>query len=174
MLNKKTLKTILTFTENQQAAPSFIVIYILTWLAWHNQIFTAFIGVQGDFFARIDAALSSIDKNQYFVVFMITCLVFLIRLGYGFLTFKSRELLNSSDDTFINARDDQVFAKNDDIANLMATLTKTKQQLAASKEREKKLLEEKNTAIKKLLALQNELEEAKADIALLDKSTNDN
>ncbi len=174
MIKKKTLKTILTFTENQKPAPSFIVIYILVWLAWHNQIFTAFIGIEGDIFTRIDAALSAIEKNQYFVVFMISCLVFLIRLGYGYLAFKSRELLNSSDDFYINAREDQIFEKNDDITNLMAALTKAKQQLAASKEREKTLVEEKNTAIKKLLAAQNELDEAKADIALLEKSTQNN
>jgi hypothetical protein len=82
--------------------------------------------------------------------------------------------LNSSDDTFINAREDQIFEKNDDIANLMSALTKAKEQLAASKDREVKLAEEKNTAIKKLLALQHQLDEAKADIALLTKSTVDN
>jgi hypothetical protein len=174
VINKKTLKAILSFTENQKPAPSFIVIYILTWIVWHNQVFTAFFSVQGDFFTRIDAALLSLEKNQYLVVFLITCLIFLLRLGYGYLTFKSRELLNSSDDTFINAREDQIFEKNDDISNLMSALTKAKEQLAASKDREAKLAEEKNTAIKKLLALQHQLDEAKADIAMLTKSTVDN
>lgn len=60
------------------------------------------------------------------------------RLLVDYFSFKSRELLNSADDDFVNARDDQKFSQNTDIANLMATLTKTQQQLADSKVKEKK------------------------------------
>jgi len=170
VINKKTLKSILTFTENQHPAPSFIVIYILTWLVWHNQLFTHFISAQGDFFTKLTAALASINDNQYIVVFLFTCIIFIIRLVVNYLGFRSRELLNNSDDDFANARDDQKFAKNSDIANIMATLEKTQQQLLDSKSREKKLLTEKNTAIKKLLSLQHELDEARADLDILHKT----
>lgn len=40
---------------------------------------------------------------------------------------KSTELLNSSDEGFTNARDDQHFEANKDIAQLMATLTSVKE-----------------------------------------------
>ncbi|MFT5004174.1 MAG: hypothetical protein ACI952_002535, partial [Flavobacteriales bacterium] len=79
------------------------------------------------------------------------------------------ELLNSVDDDFVTDRDDQKFAQNADIANIMATLVKTKQQLVDSKAREKKSISDKNDTIKKLLSLQHELEEARADIDMLNK-----
>ena len=169
MINKKTLKSILAFTENQNPAPSFIVIYILTWFFWHNQLFSYFINAQGDFLTKLTTSLTSLEENQYLVVFLLTCIVFLGRLMINYFSFKSRELLNSADDDFVNDRDDQKFAKNSDIANIMAALTKTKHQLVDSKEREKKVIAEKNDAIKKLLSLQHELDEARADIDLLNK-----
>ncbi len=171
MINKKTLKSILSFTENQHPAPSFIVIYILTWLVWHNQLFSYFINAQGDFLTKVTTSLTSLEKNQYLVVFLLTCFIFLGRLMVDYFSFKSRELLNSADDDFVNARDDQKFTQNTDIANLMATLTKTQQQLADSKAREKKVISERNEAIIKLLNLQHELDEAKADINILNKVT---
>jgi len=170
VINKKTLKSILIFTEHQHPAPSFILIYILTWLAWHNQLFTHFISAQGSFLSKLTTAILSIEDNQYFVVFLFTCLIFITRLIVNYLSFRSREILNNADDDFANARYDQKFVKNNDIANIMATLTKTQQQLIDSKEREKKLSAEKNAAIKKLLAVQHELDEARADLDILHKT----
>lgn len=169
MINKKTLKSILSFTENQNPAPSFIVIYILMWLFWHNQLFSDFIDAQGDFLTKVSTSLTLLEENQYLVVFFLTCLVFLGRLMINYFSFKSRELLNSADDDFVTDLDDQKFAQNADIANIMATLVKTKQQLVDSKAREKKLTSDKNDAIKKLLSLQHELDEARADIDMLNK-----
>ena len=170
MINKKTLKSMLSFSESQHPGPSFIVIYIATWLAWHNQLFSHFINTQGDFFTKVSAALSAIEDNQYIVVLLLTGLIFIVRLGANYLSFKSKELLNSADDDFVNVRDDQKFAKNTDIANLMATLTKTQQQLAETRAREKKAVTDKNDAIKKLLSVQHELDEARADIDMLNQS----
>jgi len=167
VINKKTLKSILNFTENQHAAPSFFAIYIITWLVWHNQLFTDFINAQGDFFTKISTSLTSFEENQYLIVLLLTCIIFLVRLVINYISFKSRELLNSADDDFVNARGDQKFAQNSDIANIMAVLTKTKQQLVESKARETKVTSEKNEAIKNLLKLQHELDEAKADIEML-------
>tara|TARA_B110000116_G_C16764375_1_gene550068 strand:- start:1016 stop:1537 length:522 start_codon:yes stop_codon:yes gene_type:complete len=169
VINKKTLKSILSFTENQNPAPSFIVIYILMWLFWHNQLFSDFIDAQGDFLTKVSTSLTLLEENQYLVVFFLTCLVFLGRLMINYFSFKSRELLNSADDDFVTDLDDQKFAQNADIANIMATLVKTKQQLVDSKAREKKLTSDKNDAIKKLLSLQHELDEARADIDMLNK-----
>jgi len=169
VINKKTLKSILSFTENQNPAPSFIVIYILMWLFWHNQLFSDFIDAQGDFLTKVSTSLTSLEENQYLVVFFLTCIVFLGRLMINYFSFKSRELLNSADDDFITDLDDQKFTQNADIANIMATLVKTKQQLVDSKAREKKLTSDKNDAIKKLLSLQHELDEARADIDMLNK-----
>ena len=170
MINKKTLKSMFSFSENQHPAPSFIVIYIATWLTWHNKLFSHFINTQGDFFTKFSAALSAIEDNQYIVVLLLTGLIFIVRLGVNYLSFKSKELLNSADDDFVNVRDDQTFAKNTDIDNLMVTLTKIQQQLAETRIREKKALTDKNNAIKKLLTVQHELDEARADIDMLNKA----
>ena len=171
MLSKKTLKSLLSFTENQHPAPSFVLIYIFTWFAWHNQLISAFIGASGDFWQRANIALTSLTDNQYVLVFFISCLILLLHLAYNYARFKSTELLNSSDEMFTGARDDQHFEQNKDIAQLMATLTSVKEQLAKTREREKKAIVDKNDAIKKMLNLQHELDEAKADIQLLGSKT---
>ena len=170
MIDKKTLKSILSFTENQTPAPSFILIYILTWLAWHNQLFSNFIDAQGDFLTRVTTSFSSMEENQYLVVFFITCLIILVRLAFHYFSFRSRELLNSSDDIFESMRDDQKFAKDSDIGKLMESFSKTKQQLVDAKVKEKEAIADKNETIKKLLSLQHELDEARADIEVLTKA----
>lgn len=174
MKNKNTIKSLLTFTESQNPTSSFIVIYIMTWLAWHNQIITHFLSAHGDFLTKISTAFKAIDDNQYVVVFLLTTLIFIIRLVISYAKFRSQEIIDNTDETFTNARSDQKFAKSNDISTLMDTLSKAQQQLAESRDREKKLITEKNTAMKKILSLQNELEEAKADITLLSsvKATN--
>lgn len=173
MVNKKILKSIHSFTENQRAAPSFVIIYIVTWLVWHNQLFTHFINANGSFLNKVTSAMSSIDDNQYLVVFFLTCIIFLMRFAFNYLSFRSRELLNSTDDTFANVGDDQLFSENSDVANLMTTLTKTKQQLADVKVREKKAIADKTEMMKKLLSVQGELDEARADIDVLKKTQQD-
>jgi len=52
----------------------------------------------------------------------------------------------------------------------METLTKTKQQLIDAKISEKKAITDKNNTIKKLLNLQHELDEARADIDVLNRA----
>lgn len=169
MLSKKTLKSLLSFTENQHPAPSFVFIYLFTWLAWHNELISAFISASGDFWQKANIALTSITDNQYVVVFFISCLILALRFFYNYMRFKSTELLNSSDEGFTNARDDQHFEANKDIAQLMATLTSVKEQLVKAKEQEKKAIADKNDTIRKMLNLQHELDEAKADLQLLNK-----
>ena len=65
---------------------------------------------------------------------------------------------------------DQKFEKNSDMAKLISTYEKTKKKLIDVSEREKIAIAEKNTAIKQLLMSQHELEEAKAEIAILTKA----
>ncbi|PKI17878.1 hypothetical protein CXF71_01860 [Colwellia sp. 12G3] len=124
---------------------------------------------QGDFLTKVSTSLVSLEENQYLVVLLLTCIVFLGRLIINYFSFKSRELLNSADDDFVTARDDRKFAHNTDVANVMAALTKTKEQLVDSRAREQKAICERNDAIKKLLNLQHELDEARADIDMLNK-----
>ena len=171
MLSKKHLKSLLSFTENQHPAPSFVFIYLVTWFAWHNQLISAFIGASGDFWQKLNVALTSVTDNQYIVVFFISCFILVIRLVYNFLRFKSTELLNTSDQNFVTARDDQKFEVNSDIAQLMSTLNSVKEQLAAAKAREKIAIASKNETIRTMLGLQNELEEARADVQLLRRET---
>lgn len=92
--------------------------------------------------------MSSIEDNQYIVVLLLSCLILLSPGGGNYLSFKSREVLTPADDYFVNARDDQKFAENSDIVNLMAILTKTQQQLVETKAREKKAVTDKNNVIK--------------------------
>lgn len=169
MLSKKTLKSIHTFNEHQRPGPSFVIIYILTWFAWHNQLITSFFTTHGDISVKASAAFSSLEENQYIAVFFITCVIFFIRLVINYLGFKSSELLNATDEDFAIGGDQQQ-TKNSDLAKLMATYEKNKQKLVDANEREKIAIAEKNAVIKKLLVTQHELEEAKAEIEILTKS----
>jgi hypothetical protein len=168
VINKKTLKSIHSFTDEQNLGPSFIIIYIITWLVWHNQLFSYFMSTEGDFLTKITTSLTSLEENQYLAVFFLTCLIFLARLAISYFSFISRERLDSVEDNF-DGLDGQKVAQNSDIANVVATLTKIRQQLEDSKMREKEVIAEKNTVIKKLLKLQHELDEARADIDMLNK-----
>lgn len=169
MISKKTLKSIHAFNEHQRSGPSFIIIYILTWLAWHNQLIISFFTANGNFNDRISVALTSLVDNQYIVVLFLTCIIFSIKLGINYLAFKSSELLNSTDEDF-TIGSDQKFAPNSDMAKFMATYEKNKQKLVDANEREKIAIAEKNAAIKQLLVTEHKLEEAKAEIVILTKS----
>lgn len=167
LLNKKLLRSWLEFSETQKPAPSFIIIYIITWLLWHNQVFSSFISTSGDIWRKTDAALSSVTDNQYIVVLLLTSLIFALRLAVNYFSFRSRAFINEANSDISNIGEDNYVANNDDVKNIMALLTKTQDKLAAAKEREKKANEEKNDIIRKMMALQQQVEELKADNQIL-------
>lgn len=167
MINKKLLKSFLSFSQQQKPAPSFVLIYAFTWLVWHNQLFNAFFTHSGDVIDRLMAAYQSIEENQYLLVLFLTLLFLVIRLGYNYIVFKSQQMVMSVDDDELMVRADQLAQENDDIKALMTTLTNTQEQLARSREKEKQATKDKNDAIAKLLAAQAQLEEALADNQLL-------
>ncbi|GAA5140959.1 hypothetical protein [Thalassotalea piscium] len=167
MINKKLLSSFLNFSQQQKPAPSFILLYVFTWLIWHNQIFTAFFSQTGDVIDRLMAAYQSVEENQYMLVLFLALLFLVIRLGYNYIVFKSQQLVMSVDDEELLVRGDQLAQENDDIKALMTTLTNTQAQLKRAQEREKQAITEKNNTIAKLLATQAELEEALADNQLL-------
>lgn len=167
MINKKLLKSFLSFSQQQKPAPSFVLIYAFTWLVWHNQLFSAFLTQSGDVLDRLMAAYQSIQENQYLLVLFLTFLFLVIRLGYNYIVFKSQQMVMSVDDDELMVRADQLAQENDDIKALMTTLTNTQEQLTRSREKEKQANKDKNDAIAKLLAAQAQLEEALADNQLL-------
>ncbi|ABV38229.1 hypothetical protein Ssed_3625 [Shewanella sediminis HAW-EB3] len=166
----KALKAVVHFNENQRIAPRFILTYLLIWFIWHNQLFTSFFTTSGDLLTRADAALASVADNHYLIVLAITCFFYMARLGYYFLKNKTHALLEEDDIAELKVGSDQRFAKNEDIERLLSMVTDLKTQLAATKEREQKANADKNLVIKKFLALRTELDEVKAENALLTKS----
>ncbi|MGB1197961.1 MAG: hypothetical protein ACPG46_02870 [Thalassotalea sp.] len=171
MINKQLLKSFLSFSEQQKPAPSFVLIYAITWLFWHNQLFSAFFNHSGDVIDRLMAAYQAVENNQYLLVLFLALLFLLIRLGYNYIVFKSQQLVMSVDDDDLMVRADQLAQENSDINALMATLTKTQEQLKRTQEKEKQATKDKNDAIAKLLATQAQLEEALADNQLLSQKT---
>ena len=167
MVNKQLIKSFLSFSEQQKPAPSFILIYVCTWLIWHNQLFTAFISHSGDVIDKLMAAYQSIETNQYLLVLLLTLLLLTIRLGYNYIVFKSHQLVMSVDDDELMEKGSQLATENEDVKALMATLTKTQTQLKNTKEKVKQLTDEKNNAIAKQLSIQAQLEEALADNQIL-------
>jgi len=166
----KTLKAVVKFNENQRIAPRFILTYLVIWFVWHNQLFTSFFTTSGDFLTRANVALASVTDNHYLIVLAITCFFYMARLGYYFLKNKTQALLEEDDIAEIEVGIDQRFAKSEDIDRLMSMITDLKTQLAVTKERDQKANADKNLLIKKFLALREELDEIKAENALLTKS----
>ncbi|XQW85637.1 hypothetical protein ACOYR1_02570 [Thalassotalea piscium] len=76
------------------------------------------------------------------------------------------------DDDELMVRGDQLAQENEDVKALMATLTKTQEQLKKTQEKEKQAIKDKNDAISKLLAVQAQLEEVIADNQLLTQQQN--
>jgi|GEM_PF-1988696 len=169
-MSTKILKAVLAFNENQRIAPRFLLTYLLIWSVWHNQLFTSFFTTNGDLLTKAAAALASVANNHYFVVFAITCLFYMARIGYYFLKNKTQALLEEDDITELKVGSDQRVAKNEDIDRLLSMVSDLKTQLAATKEREQKAMSEKNVVIKKFMAVRAELDEVTAENILLNKS----
>ncbi|RTR29765.1 hypothetical protein [Shewanella atlantica] len=169
-MSVKILKAVVKFNENQRIAPRFILTYLLIWFIWHNQLFTTFFSTSGDLLTRSTAALSAVTDNHYLIVLAITCLFYSARVGYYFLKNKTHALLEEDDIAELKVGSDQRFTKNEDIERLMSMVTDLKTQVVATKEREQKANADKNLVIKKFLAIREELDEVKAENALLTKS----
>lgn len=170
MLDKKTLNSLTSFTESENTTPNFILIYIIMWFVWHNQLFSEFFSAEGDFLTRLSTAFSTMGDNQYFLVFCLSSFIYILFFTFNYLRFKSKEALDSPDHTFQNLKADQRSAKSSDISHLMDLLEKTKQQLAEARAKEKQAVADKSEMTKRLLKIQCELDEAKADIDVLTKA----
>ncbi|WP_076410525.1 hypothetical protein [Shewanella sp. UCD-KL12] len=166
----KTLKSLKAFNESESLAPRFVLTYIVIWSLWHSQIFTSFILTSGDFITRFDAALISLESNQFILVFFFTCLFFSGRIGYFILKNKADELLEKESEVDLQGGSDQRFAKADDVQRLMTMISTLKEKLALTQEREDKANNERKLAISKQLKLQAEIDDMAADIALLNRA----
>ena len=166
MINRKLLKSFLDFSQQQKPAPSFVIIYVVTWLVWHNQIFSAFFLTSGNGIERLMAAYHAIDNHQYIFVLFLTILFLTIRLGYNYIVYKSHQVVMSLDEDELMIRGDQLAKENEDVKALMQTLERTKAKLEQMREQEQKAQQDKKEAIAKMLAYQAQLEEVKADLAI--------
>ncbi|WP_448568262.1 hypothetical protein [Thalassotalea ganghwensis] len=173
MINRKLLKSFLDFSQQQKPAPSFVLIYLTTWLVWHNQLFSAFFLTPGNGIERLMAAYHSIENNQYVLVLFLTTLFLTIRLGYNYIVYKSHQVVMSVDEDELMIRGDQLAKENEDVKALMQTLERTKAKLEKVKLSEEQAQQEKKEAIAKMLNYQVQLEEAQADLAILQASIQD-
>jgi hypothetical protein len=159
----KLLKSFLAIVENPKSLPNFIGLYLITWLFWHNQLIIEFFNAQGTITARLSTAITAIESFQYLAVFLLTILLFILRIGFDAFISSSRKYVNKKEQ-----ENDQDGLQNDkDIERLLATLEETREQLKASKDREKRLKQTNNENINKLLKLQAKLDEVNADKQLL-------
>lgn len=165
----KFIKSVLIFNQAQSKAPNFILIYFLISITWHNQVFMTFITSQGSLTERFSTALSQ-STHQYIVVLMLTLLFFSMRLLYLYFVNKTEQLIEQDEPIEAKLGSDQLFTENKDVVRLMDLLEETKEKLAKSKAREAQTQTDKTITINKMLALQDELDLALADIAILNKA----
>jgi len=162
----KLLKSFLAIVENPKSLPSFIGLYLITWLFWHNQLIAEFFNAQGTITTRLSTAIAAVENFHYLAVFWLTILLFILRIGFDAFVNTSRKYVDKKEQ-----ENDQDGLENDkDIERLLATLEETRAQLKASKAREKQLKQSNNENINKLLKLQAELDEVNADKQLLMQS----
>ena len=168
----KLLKPVLIFNRSQNQAPNFILVYSLIALAWHNQFFITFAVASGSLSEKLAEALTK-HPFQYGVVLCFTLLFFILRLAFLYLVNKTDNFIEADEPIEAKVGSDQVFTENKDVVRLLALLEETKAELAKVKVREANAQIDKTAAIKKMLAVQAELDIAQADIAILSQSNED-
>ncbi|MDO6428282.1 hypothetical protein Q4489_14775 [Thalassotalea sp. 1_MG-2023] len=160
------IKSILSFHRAQPKAPNFFLVYALIWLALHNQFFVTFISTSGSLNSKISAATASIE-HQYLLSLLFTITFFALRLTYLYFVTKANEIADEDAPIEDKLGHDQVFTENKDVMRLVVLLDETKAKLASANKKETELLEEKQAVIQKSRELQTELEEVKADLAIM-------
>ena len=163
------IKSVLVFNQTQSKAPNFLLIYCLISIIWHNQVFITFITSQGSLTERFSTALSQ-SIHQYILVLMLTLIFFSLRLLYLYFVNKTEQFIEQDEPIEAKLGSDQLFTENKDVVRLMELLDETKEKLVKSKAREAQAQTDKTTTINKMLTLQNELDLALADIAILNKA----
>lgn len=166
------LKTTLVFNRSQAKAPSFILVYMLIALVWHNQFFITLAVYNGNLSEKLAEALTE-SSFQYGVVLCLTALFFILRLTFLYLVNKTDNFIDNEEPIEAKIASDQVFTENKDVVRLLALLEDTKAELAKVKSREALAQTDKTTTISKILAMQAELDLAQADIAILSQSNED-
>jgi len=159
----KFLKSFLAIVENPKSLPTFISLYLLTWLFWHNQLIAEFFNAQGSLTTRLSTAIAAVDNFQYIAVFWLTLFLFILRIGFDAFVSSSRKYVEKKEQE--NNQDS--FEQDADVQRLLTTLDETREQLKASKEREQQLKLANKESINKLLNTQAQLEEVTADKQLL-------
>lgn len=160
------VKNLVRFHRSQPQAPNFVLVYALIWLVWHHQFFITFFTASGGLNTKLSAALNSIE-HQYLLILLFTVLFFALRLVYLYFAGKANEIAEEDEPIENKLGHDQVFTENKDVLRLLALLEETKEQLALAKTKEAQLMQEKTAAINKTLAMQSELDEVKADLAIM-------
>ena len=159
----KFLKSFLAIIENPKSLPTFISLYLLTWLFWHNQLIAEFFNAQGAITTRLSTAIAAVDNFQYIAVFWLTLFLFILRIGFDAFVTSSRKYVDKKEQE--NNQDS--LEQDADVQRLLTTLDETREQLKASKEREQQLKLANKETISKLLNVQAQLEEVTADKQLL-------
>ena len=162
-------KSVLVFNRSQNKAPNFIAVYLFISLLWHHQFFISLLQQQGGFNDRLNTALAQ-NNHQYIAVLFLTLLFFALRLAYLYFANKTNEFVEADEPIEDKIGSDQIFAENKDVVRLLDLLEETKTKLAKVKASEAQAQADKTAAISQRLAVQAELEQAMADVAILSQS----
>jgi hypothetical protein len=157
----KLLKSLLSVVEDPRSLPTFITLYLLTWLIWHNQLFIDFFAAQGGFSNKISAAITGVSFSQTITVFWLTIFLFILRAGFIFFIKSSRKYVEQQEEN------NHSIEQADDIKRLITTLAEVNAQLARAINKEKQAKANNKESINKLLAAQAELDEINADNLIL-------
>lgn len=159
----KALKSFLSVVENPKSLPSFIGLYLFTWLLWHNQLFVEFFHALGTITERLTTAIDAVTSFQHLTVFWLTIALFILRIGFDALVSSSRKYIDKKE----QENNQDTLQHNNDVERLLTTLDETREQLKTAKEREKQLKKINSGNVNKLLKIQAQLDEVNADRQLL-------
>ncbi|WP_206486481.1 hypothetical protein [Thalassotalea sp. G2M2-11] len=163
---KKYVKPILLFNRSQAKAPNIILVYLLIWLLWHHRFFIDLFISQASVSERLHLALAN-NEHQYMMVLLLTGTFYGLRLLYLYFSQKADEIIEEDEPIESKIQNDQLFKENKDVIRLLELLEETKNKLAATRASEAQMKTEKIAAINRVRALQNELEEVKADLDIM-------
>jgi hypothetical protein len=93
----KTWNSLFIIDGSEKPVPSYFAIYIMTWLGYHNQVFSSFFksetGVSLSFYDRINAAFLSVppEKNHWIMILFLTFFVVVVRFSFNNWIYMFRE-----------------------------------------------------------------------------------
>ncbi|GHF89602.1 hypothetical protein [Thalassotalea marina] len=163
----KLLKSFLYVAENPKNITSFIWLYVLISILWHNQFLLTFATTQGGFTTRLNSGLDALGSFEYLWVLSLTLLFFTLKLVFNYTVKVSRDRINLEEQKKKTTLVD--VDTSNDMQQLISVLQDLKEQLKQAQENEKLAKLSAKEVVAHLHTTQQKLDEVSADFEIVNQ-----